>query len=84
VEPATPATLQLGAGDPTVSAPEEISSDEYQFTLTFSFSSNSEAWRDAYRHCTLSMEAEDGIGLPGSGANGCGGVTLPQDAGYIG
>ena len=84
VEPATPATLQLGAGDPTVSTPEEISADEYQFTLTFSFSSNSEAWHAAYRHCTPSSEAEDGIGLPGSGANGCGGLTLPQDAGYIG
>jgi Protein kinase domain len=84
VEPATPATLQLGAGDPTVSTPQEISSDEYQFTLTFSFSSNSEAWRDAYRHCTPSAESEDGVGLPGSGANGCGGALLPQDAGYIG
>jgi hypothetical protein len=30
------------------------------------------------------VEAADGIGLPGSGANGCGGATLPQDTGYIG
>jgi hypothetical protein len=34
--PAAPATLQLGAGSPTVSAPQQVSADDFQYTLTFS------------------------------------------------
>jgi hypothetical protein len=81
------------AAAPVASATLSGATAQYSFTVTPSlvtrytvkvFRSSSAAWRDAYRHCTLSSEAEDGIGLPGSGANGCGGVTLPQDAGCIG
>jgi len=83
-EPAKPTTLQLGAGDPVVSAPRQISADEYQFTLTFSFSSNDEAWHSAYRHCTTSLETQDGIGLPGGGGYGCGSQTIQDSLVYIG
>jgi Protein kinase domain len=79
-----PETLQLGAGDPTVSAAEQISSDEYQFSLIFSFSSDNEKWSDHYRHCTISIEAQDGIGLPGGGDYGCGSQTIPGTQTYIG
>ncbi len=81
---ATPETLQLGAGDPVVSAPQQISADEYQFSLTFSFPTNNEDYQAEWRHCTKSMEAEDGIGLPGSGSNGCGSQTIQDSATYIG
>jgi hypothetical protein len=83
-EPAAPQTLQLGAGDPSVSAPHQISADEYQFTLTFSFPSNGEDWQAAWRRCTTSLEAQDGIGLPGAGSNGCGSQTIQDSMTYIG
>jgi eukaryotic-like serine/threonine-protein kinase len=83
-EPATPQTLQLGAGDPVVSTPKQISADEYQFSLTFSFSSNGEDWHAGWRRCTKSLEAQDGIGLPGAGSNGCGAQTMQYSATYIG
>jgi hypothetical protein len=82
---ATPETLRLGAGDPVVSTPQQISADEYQFSLTFSFSTNNQpAYEYAWRHCTKSMEAQDGIGLPGSGSYGCGSQTIQDSAIYIG
>jgi serine/threonine protein kinase len=84
VEPAAPQTVQLGAGDPTVSTPQQISADEYQFTLTFSFPSNNDSWHAAWRRCTKSLEAQDGIGLPGAGSNGCGSQTIQYSATYIG
>jgi hypothetical protein len=80
---ATPETLQLGAGNPVVSTPQQISADEYQFSLTFSYSTN-ESYEAAWRHCTKSMEAEDGVGLPGSGSYGCGSQTIQNSATYIG
>jgi eukaryotic-like serine/threonine-protein kinase len=83
-EPAAPQTLQLGAGDPSVSIPRQISADEYQFTLTFSFPSNGEDWQAAWRRCTKSLEAQDGIGLPGAGSNGCGSQSVQYSATYIG
>jgi hypothetical protein len=83
-EPATPQTLQLGAGGPVVSTPQQISADEYQFSLTFSFSSNGEDWHAGWRRCTKSLEAQDGIGLPGAGSNGCGAQTIQYSATYIG
>jgi hypothetical protein len=81
---ATPETLQLGAGDPVVSTPQQISADKYQFNLTFSYSDYNEAYEAAWRHCTTSMEAEDGIGLPGSGNYGCGSQTIQDSATCIG
>ena len=82
---ATPETLQLGAGDPVVSPPHQISADEYQFGLTFSYSTDNESsYEAAWRHCTTSMYAEDGIGLPGSGNYGCGSQTIQDSATYIG
>jgi hypothetical protein len=81
---ASPETLQLGAGHPVVSTPQQISAGEYQFSLTFSYSTDGENYQSAWRHCTKSMEAEDGIGLPGSGNNGCGSQTIQDSATYIG
>jgi hypothetical protein len=81
---AVPETLQMGAGDPVVSTPRQLSADEYQFSLTFSFSTNGESYQSAWRHCTKSVEAQDGIGLPGAGSNGCGSQTIQDSMTYIG
>ena len=83
-EPPAPQTLQLGAGDPTVSTPQQISADEYQLTLTFSFPSDGEYWQADWRRCTKSVEAQDGIGLPGADSNGCGSQTIQDSMTYIG
>jgi hypothetical protein len=80
----TPETLQLGAGDPVVSTPRQTSAGEYQFSLTFSYSTNNENYQSEWRHCTKSMEAQDGIGLPGSGSYGCGSQTIQDSAPYLG
>jgi hypothetical protein len=78
---ATPETLQLGAGDPIVSTPQQVSAGEYRFSLTFSYSNNNEpSYEAAWRHCTKSVESEDGIGLPGSGSYGCGSQTIQDSA----
>jgi serine/threonine protein kinase len=79
-----PATLQLGAGDPVVGSPQQVSADEYQFTLTWSFSTNNESYAYSWHNCTVSVEAQDGIGLPGGGDYGCGSPTIPETEAYIG
>jgi hypothetical protein len=80
----SPQTLRLGAGDPVVTTPRQISAGEYQFSLTFSYSTNNESYQSEWRHCTKSMEAQDGIGLPGGGSNGCGSPTIQDSAPYLG
>jgi hypothetical protein len=79
-----PASLQLGAGDPVVGTPQQVSADEYQFTLTFSFSTNNESYAFTWHNCTISMEAQDGVGLPGGGDYGCGSPAIPQTESYLG
>jgi hypothetical protein len=79
-----PATLQLGAGDPVVGSPQQVSANEYQFTLTFSWSTNGESYSASWHNCTVSVEAQDGIGLPGGGDYGCGSPTIPETEAYIG
>jgi serine/threonine protein kinase len=79
-----PAALQLGAGDPVVGSPQQVSADEYQFTLTFSYSTNNESWEASWHNCTVSLEAQDGIGLPGGGDYGCGSPAIPETEAYIG
>jgi len=81
-EPPAPESLQLGAGDPAVSTPRQISADEYELTVSFSYQTKNESYDAGWRHCTKSMEAEDGIGLPGS--HGCGSQTIQDSAPYLG
>jgi hypothetical protein len=79
-----PATLKLGAGNFAVGAPQQVSADEYQFTMTFSFSTNDESYAYSWHNCTVSMEAQDGVGLPGGGGYGCGSPAIPQTETYLG
>jgi Protein kinase domain len=82
--PPAPATLQLGAGPIVVGSPQQVSADEYQFTLTFSFSTNDESYTYSWHNCTVSVEAQDGVGLPGGGDYGCGSPAIPQTEAYLG
>ena len=81
-EPKPPALLQLGAGDPLVTAPQRISANEYEQSVTFTFQAGNDAWHAAFNTCTRDTEAEDGIGLPGH--HGCGDAQVPYPGGYLG
>jgi serine/threonine protein kinase len=81
-EPEPPALLQLGAGDPLLTAAQRISADEYQQSVTFTIQAGNDAWHAAFNTCTKDTEAEDGIGLPGH--HGCGDAQVPYPGGYLG
>ena len=80
--PAPPASMQLGAGDPSLTAPQRISADEYEQSITFTFQAGNDAWHAAFNICTKDTEAEDGIGLPGH--HGCGDPQVPYPSEYLG
>jgi len=81
--PGLPTSLQLGAGNPVLTAPRHISANEFGRSITFTFQdTNNEYFRDAFQFCTKDTEAEDGIGLPGP--HGCGAGSIPYPAGYLG
>jgi serine/threonine-protein kinase len=77
----SPAWAQLGAGSPVVGKPQVIAANEFNVTvsLTFTIASGSHYH---WRTCSKDTEATDGIGLPGS--HGCGSARLPASAPYIG
>jgi hypothetical protein len=81
--PVAPAVLALGAGSPRVSAPRQVSGDEFVVTVTFSFPVGR---RDGYTWlwtaCTQGSVALDGVGLPGP--HGCGAKTIPVAHSYLG
>src|SRR5262249_53438924 len=76
--PPTPQQLVLGAGRAQVSKPRRISSDEFGFTVTFSFPVGKRAYAWNWTACTKPIEATDGIGLPGQ--NGCGSARVRASA----
>ena len=80
--PPVPHWLMLGAGNGHVSASRRISASEFSFTVTLSFQIGNDAYHLAWRACTKSTEAEDGIGLPGH--HGCGDERILQSASYVG
>jgi hypothetical protein len=79
---AVPQVLQLGAGDPVVAQPRQISADEFQLSLTYTFQVGHDPFQAAWRECLKDTEAQDGFGLPGR--NGCGGSSVPAVGGYLG
>jgi hypothetical protein len=79
---ASPQWLRLGAGNPVVSSPRQISADEYQFSVSFSYQIKSKFYDAGWRHCTKSAEATDGVGLPGS--HGCASQQILDATPYLG
>lgn len=68
--PGPPAQLQLGAGSPQVSAPQQVSATEFSVTITFTYADPGQAYQDIGTWCSQDTETQDGIGLPGP--RGCG------------
>jgi serine/threonine protein kinase len=82
-QPATPATMQLGAGDPVVGAAQQVSADEFSRTVTFTFTTNGDGYDFVSEWCDKDTEAQDGVGLPGS--HGCGSdSSVPHGVAYLG
>ena len=78
-----PTLLRLGADDPIRTAPARVSADEFKISATFTFDySAGSSWHWAAHGCTKDIEAQDGIGLPGS--HGCGNATIPSPDPYLG
>jgi hypothetical protein len=81
--PAAPTVLQLGAGAPHVSAPRQVSGNEFVVTVTFSFpigKKSGYSWQ--WTACAQGSVDADGVGLPGP--HGCGGKTVPVAHSYLG
>ena len=82
VQPASPAELVLGFGDPHVTASRRISATEFRVTITFAFTVGNDGYNWSWNTCSKDSEAADGIGLPGP--HGCGSSRVPASAGYLG
>ena len=84
--PAPPELLYLNAGHPSFTAAQQISADEFERTLTFSFTIGNHSYRYATLICWQDTLAEDGLGLPGHqpGHHGCGSSRVPRTAAYLG
>jgi serine/threonine protein kinase len=81
-EPASPTVLLLGAGDPHVTKSQQVSADESDVSITFSFRIGTDAYSWNWNICSTGTEAEDGIGLPGH--HGCGSERVLASASYLG
>ncbi len=77
-----PTSLQLGGGDPQVSAGQPVSATQYTFTVTHTFQAGSHHYHWAQDQCAKDSAAEDGIGLPAS--HDCGNSTVPYPPPYLG
>jgi hypothetical protein len=76
--PKSPASLQLGAGDPA-SAHHNASPLMSTSRASFTIHVGNDGWADAFNICTQDTDASDGIGLPGH--HNCGDPQVPYSSG---
>jgi Protein kinase domain len=80
--PPAPRVLLLNAGGARVTAPQRVSADEFERTITLSFSVGNDAYNWNWTSCNQDTEAQDGMGLPGR--HGCGDPSVDVSASYLG
>jgi serine/threonine-protein kinase len=80
--PAAPKALLLNAGNAHISAPQRVSADEYERTITFTFDIGSDAYNWNWTSCSQDTESQDGMGLPGH--HDCGSVSVLVSDRYLG
>jgi hypothetical protein len=78
--PPQPKWLYLWGGNASVGAARKLAADEFERTITFSFTVGNEGYWWAWDTCVRDNEASNGIGLPGY--HGCGDSQIPNAAGY--
>ncbi len=82
VEPPPPTHLQLGFGNPVLGAPQRLSANEFQRSVTFTYQVGNEGWHSYIEWCVMDTEPQDGVGLPGP--HGCGAASISLPIAYIG
>jgi serine/threonine-protein kinase len=80
--PPAPKVLLLNGGGARVTAPQRVSADEFERTITLSFSVGNDAYNWNWTSCNQDTEAHDGMGLPGR--HGCGARSVDVSASYLG
>jgi hypothetical protein len=80
--PPPPKWLYLNAGHAHVAALRKISADEYEVTVSFSFTIGSDSYFWLWAECQRDAVSKDGLGLPGY--HGCGGNRISVNTFYIG
>jgi hypothetical protein len=77
-----PRWLYLDGGHASVSSAHQISAEEFDYVLTFSFTVGNNSYYWGWNACVKDTESTDGLGLPGS--HGCGARRVLQTANYLG
>jgi len=80
--PSPPRWLYLNAGHASVAGARKISADEFENTLTFSFTVGNDGFHWAWTACVKDTVSRDGLGLPGS--HGCGARRVLRTVSYLG
>lgn len=81
-QPATPTSMQLGAGNPVVGTAQRVAADEFSRSITFTFTYHNDNYQSSWEWCAQDTEAQDGVGLPGH--HGCGDPSVLRAARYLG
>ena len=80
--PSAPRWLYLNAGHASMSGARKISAEEFENTLTFSFTVGNDGFHWNWTGCTKDAVSTDGLGLPGS--HGCGAHRILDNNSYLG
>ena len=77
-----PRWLYLDGGDASVSGARRISANEFEITVTYSFTIGDDGYYFEWNTCTKDTLSADGLGLPGS--HGCGARRIRGNVNYLG
>jgi serine/threonine-protein kinase len=80
-DPPAPKLLSLAAGHSAVAGTQQESANEFQVTVTFTYTVGDNAWNAAIAVCLKDTVTTDGIGLPGH--HGCGDQQVPYPSAYL-
>jgi serine/threonine protein kinase len=80
--PPPPQSISLGADHSIVTGTKQISANQFEVTVTLSFTRNNNSYYLAWGVCDKDTVATDGIGLPGH--HGCGDKRVPYPPSYLG
>jgi hypothetical protein len=81
-EPPPPTWLYLNGGHASVSAARRINANEFENTITFTFTIGNDGFYWAWTACAKDTVSTDGLGLPGY--HSCGASRVPRTASYLG
>jgi hypothetical protein len=80
--PPPPKTLRLYGGHSRATRGRRVSANEFENTISFTFSIGAHSFSWAWLTCFHDSESADGVGLPGH--HGCGAAFVPRKPPYLG